>query len=153
MLRALAVTKEFRGRRAAPDSGSWLEGRKCGGLRRCSARFGGTKNSGAAAVQHSSPSSVYAAKRCHVGTRHRSGRAFRPRIPVSGVGAIADHSTEVSVLHRAGVGFSAAATRCHALSVGAKLGRMCSGFQHCGSTQAMASANKPLHATCVNARA
>ena len=46
------------------------------------------------------------------------------------------------MLHRACIGFIAAATRRHALSVADKLGGMCAGFRHFGSTQATASANK-----------
>ena len=106
----------------------------CIGLRLC--------RSQGAAVQHSLSSSVSVAKRCCVSTRHRSGRAFRPRAPIAGITSIGSHCQEVSVLHRACIGFIAAATRCHALSVAANLGGMCAGFRHFGSTQATASANK-----------
>ena len=106
----------------------------CIGLRLC--------RSQGAAVQHSLSSSVSVAKRCCGSTRHRSGRAFRPRATLARVIAIGSHCPEVSVLHRACTGFIAAATRCHALSVADKLGGMCADFRHCGFTRATASANK-----------
>ena len=78
--------------------------------------------------------------------QHPSSRSVfpPPRVPASGVIAIANHSSEISVTHRAGLLFGAAASRCHVLGVVRKLGPKCRGSRHRRSAQTMASANKRL---------